>query len=115
MDQCTLRQFPGHLSPDSECGSSKACFHDCEGGQCTFIISWRNVDDDYIFMAMSYRVPDSNEHWIAVGFSKDQEMVSVLPSLLNLYHFFEQDRGGILQGPGDGKRAPQPAAPLPFL
>ena len=69
-------QVPGHLPVDPQCGKSKACFHDCEGSQCTFIISWENLNDDDVFMSMVYRVPDSNEHWIALGFSKDQEMVS---------------------------------------
>ncbi|KAK7099855.1 hypothetical protein V1264_022902 [Littorina saxatilis] len=66
-------QFPGHLASDTECGKSKACFHDCEAGKCTFIVSWDD-DGDVIVMSMTYRVPDSNEHWVAVGFSKDQEM-----------------------------------------
>ncbi|XP_076441041.1 putative ferric-chelate reductase 1 [Babylonia areolata] len=71
----TKTQFPGHLATDAECGRTKACYHDCHAdGTCTFLISWRSLDEESLAMTIRYRLPDPHQHWIAVGFSRDQEM-----------------------------------------
>ncbi|KAL8582083.1 hypothetical protein ACOMHN_004003 [Nucella lapillus] len=72
-------QFPGHLSTDKDCGQQKACFHDCQAksGQCTYIVTWssdQDTDQDSLTFTLTYRLTEPHEHWIALGFSKDQEM-----------------------------------------
>lgn len=74
-----------------ECGKSKGCFryptgcdHDCE-----HIVSWRPVGDDVLF-ELEAKITEDNDggsawFWTAVGFSRDQNMVSVMFHYAFLY------------------------------
>ncbi|XP_025111276.1 putative ferric-chelate reductase 1 [Pomacea canaliculata] len=63
----------GFLPADPKCGVSKACLHRCTKNKCEFIVSWKDMGNT-LSMEMAFRLPGSQEYWIAVGFSRDQKM-----------------------------------------
>ena len=57
------------------CDSLSACFFDCIHGFCRFVITWSDFDEEHMSFLLTYHLPDSGNHWIALGFSEDQRMV----------------------------------------
>ena len=64
----------GTLPTDSECGATKGCFIDCTGNSCNYIVTWRD-NGDAVDFELSTKLQDTNNKWIAIGFSSDLKMV----------------------------------------
>ncbi|XP_076071252.1 putative ferric-chelate reductase 1 [Mytilus galloprovincialis] len=63
----------GTLPTDSECGATKGCFIDCTGNSCNYIVTWRD-NGDAVDFELSTKLQDTNNKWIAIGFSSDLKM-----------------------------------------
>ncbi|XP_063409493.1 putative ferric-chelate reductase 1 homolog [Mytilus trossulus] len=63
----------GSLPTDSECGATKGCFIDCTGNSCNYIVTWRD-NGDAVDFELSAKLQDTNNKWIAIGFSSDLKM-----------------------------------------
>ncbi|XP_071126303.1 putative ferric-chelate reductase 1 [Mytilus edulis] len=63
----------GSLPTDSECGATKGCFIDCTGTSCNYIVTWRD-NGDAVDFELSTKLQDTNNKWIAIGFSSDLKM-----------------------------------------
>ncbi|CAC5367225.1 unnamed protein product [Mytilus coruscus] len=61
------------LPTDSECGATKGCFIDCTGNSCNYIVTWRD-NGDAVDFELSTKLQDTNNKWIAIGFSSDLKM-----------------------------------------
>lgn len=64
------------INPDSECGLSKSCFHDCNATDCHYLVSWTSELNDITFY-ITARVTGvkAYDSWVALGFSPDGAMV----------------------------------------
>ncbi|KAJ8314812.1 hypothetical protein KUTeg_006962 [Tegillarca granosa] len=58
---------------DSDCDVTKGCLHDCENGNCNYIITWRNLQD-IIEFEITTKLPATGNQWVAIGFSADKLM-----------------------------------------
>ncbi|XP_048766031.2 putative ferric-chelate reductase 1 isoform X2 [Ostrea edulis] len=59
------------ISPDPECGSSKGCQFSCNGGACSYLITWQKRDDLVRFELMEM---SSGSQYQAIAFSSDRKM-----------------------------------------
>ncbi|OWF43907.1 ferric-chelate reductase 1 [Mizuhopecten yessoensis] len=66
----------GEIPPDSQCGKAKICWPaECPAEGCVgFLISWWNTDLDYLRFEMKMEIVPSGEHYIALGFSGNNQM-----------------------------------------
>ncbi|XP_076076307.1 uncharacterized protein LOC143047196 isoform X3 [Mytilus galloprovincialis] len=69
------KNIPGKINPDSECGLSKSCFHDCNATNCHYLVSWTSDLNDITFN-ITARVTGVKAYrsWVALGFSPDGAM-----------------------------------------
>lgn len=78
IDTTTLTSQPptqgGKIQYDPECGSTKGCFVDCKGGDCKYMVTWKDLGSSVQFEL--YGKPDRSftDAWVAVGFSDDTRM-----------------------------------------
>lgn len=65
----------------ADCGDTIGCFMnaECDGMDCTFLVTWR-PHDDVIDFTISASVGAGDSKWVAVGLSDDARMVSRLVS-----------------------------------
>ncbi|XP_062594100.1 putative ferric-chelate reductase 1 homolog [Saccostrea cucullata] len=59
------------ISPDPECGSTKGCQLSCNGGACSYLITWQKRGDLVRFELM---IMSSGNSYQAIGFSSDEKM-----------------------------------------
>jgi hypothetical protein len=71
-----------YLKSTKECGSKFGCFgfpQGCQDTQCTFIYKWstnRNESSNDFVIAAKISQIATELSWIAIGFSKDNQMVN---------------------------------------
>ncbi|KAH3870769.1 hypothetical protein DPMN_033959 [Dreissena polymorpha] len=62
----------GEISRPSDCGKVYSCFHDgCKGGNCDFMLTWKETGDDILFSLTCKRPQNA---YCAIGLSKDNKM-----------------------------------------
>ncbi|XP_052229768.1 uncharacterized protein LOC127843912 isoform X2 [Dreissena polymorpha] len=62
----------GKISRPSDCGKVYSCFHDgCKGGNCDFMLTWKETGDDILFSLACKRPQNA---YCAIGLSKDKKM-----------------------------------------
>ncbi|KAH3870761.1 hypothetical protein DPMN_033951 [Dreissena polymorpha] len=63
------------ITRPSDCGKVYSCFHDgCKGGNCDFMLTWKETGDDILFSLACKRPQNA---YCAIGLSKDENMVGV--------------------------------------
>ncbi|XP_021366791.1 ferric-chelate reductase 1-like isoform X1 [Mizuhopecten yessoensis] len=63
------------ISADPACDVTKGCFSDCSGSLCSFLVTWRPVNNGQIVFEITSAVSAPNS-WAAIGFSGDRSMGS---------------------------------------
>ncbi|XP_052800500.1 ferric-chelate reductase 1-like [Mya arenaria] len=61
----------GTVTRDKQCGSTLGCFHDCNGGKCSFLLTWKDEADDVV-LSLTCARPLSG--YCAIGLSSDDKM-----------------------------------------
>ncbi|XP_052265958.1 uncharacterized protein LOC127868334 isoform X2 [Dreissena polymorpha] len=62
----------GEITRPSDCGKVYSCFHDgCKGGNCDFMLTWKETGDDILFSLACKRPQNA---YCAIGLSKDENM-----------------------------------------
>lgn len=65
--------FTALTKPDG-CGSSVGCYTDCDGGSCTYVVTWAD-DGTNVKFTLQYTLPNpAQDYWIALGLSGDKKM-----------------------------------------
>ncbi|XP_071117483.1 putative ferric-chelate reductase 1 [Haliotis cracherodii] len=73
MKNASKGTTPLGLPLDPGCGRTRGCFHDCQRGRCTYIVTWVEAGDVITF-DMKKIEPASSERWMAIAFSEDRLM-----------------------------------------
>ncbi|KAH3870752.1 putative ferric-chelate reductase 1 isoform X2 [Dreissena polymorpha] len=62
----------GTITRPTDCGKVISCFHDgCKGGNCEFMLTWKETGDDILFSLACKRPQNA---YCAIGLSKDEKM-----------------------------------------
>ena len=68
-------QSPDKITLDPECGITKGCFPVCSGSSCSSLVTWQK-NGDYILFEIAEEIASTTDNrWIAIGFSGNQQMV----------------------------------------
>ena len=50
--------------------------HHCKVPDCSFMVAWREDDEESVLFNLTAKVDDSSMVWAAIGFSDDRKMVN---------------------------------------